>query len=284
MGLVLAIGLSGAASGEEWPYTLTIGARLQVKSPGQPKAQPLETSTQMHYSIVPIEGGEEVSIRRLELTVSSEGKTISEVSLSRQEARFKQGDQRAETLAYDRAPRELKATLDQFGKPMARFRAATLGNEPARELLVPESSSFVENGIVENTRLFHPPFPDGQRVWEAPARLSMGEGQFATGTLHYEKLGIGPDGTERVKVTGELKPQPRSGGDIRGGSYQVSGEQAFDLARRVWTSGQMTIDVTLELQSNGHATGIATGKMELVLKPDNPGAGADLAPAPGADD
>jgi hypothetical protein len=278
VGLALAVLLGGSVRGAEWPYTLTIGARLQVKSPGQTKPQPLETSTRMRYSVTPGEGGEEVAIRELALTVSSEGKTISDVSLSRREASFKQGDQRADKLTYDRAPKELKATLDQFDKPMARYRAGGGADETARELLVPESSSFVENGIVDNTRLFHPPYPADRSAWEAPARLSMGEGQFAAGTLHYEKAGAGPGGAERVKVSGELKPQIKPGGDIRDGSYKVSGEQFYDPGRGVWASGRLTIDVTLELQSEGHATGTASGTMELNLEPEaGPAAAAPTA-------
>ncbi len=274
---------------EEWPYSLAIDAQLQVKSPGQLKPQPLETATRMRYSLTPVENGQEVTIRGLALTVSSEGKVISEVQLSRAEAKFQQGDQKPDTVTFERAPKELKATLSQFNEPMARIETDANGAETSRVILVEKESTFVENGIVDNTRLFHPPFPAGRETWDAPCRLSMGEGQFASGNLTYRNIGTGPDGTVQVSVAGELKPVLRPGGDIRDGSYKVTGEQLFDPARNAWVSGRWTIDVLLNMQAEGQATGTANGTMELKLQPDTvstepatPAGIAVEAPRPGS--
>ena len=115
--------------------------------------------------------------------------------------------------------------------------------------------------------MFHAPFAVDKDRWEAPAKLSMGSGQFARGTLTYEKTGMASDGNINVAVSGELKAEGKFGpADIKNSVYKVKGEQVYDPAGKIWRLGQLTIDVSLDLVAAGNPAGSTSGTMKLGLQ------------------
>ena len=63
--LAAAVSLVSAALGhaaDSLPYQLTIDSALDVKSPGQPKAQPVTSSTVIEYQVERKESSDEVTV------------------------------------------------------------------------------------------------------------------------------------------------------------------------------------------------------------------------------
>ncbi len=261
-----------AVRAEIFQYELGIDSELKVKSPGQPKAQEISARTRMDYSVQREGNREEVTIGSMQVKIDTEGKTLMESKMSRSGVRFQQGEQPASDIPYDKAPPTLKKILEDFDKPAATIELDAEGGETARKLLIDENSTLVENGIIDNTRMFHVKVPSDKTQWEAPTKFSMGSGQFARGNLTYEKLpgasDAKPDSPVRVKVSGDLKAEGKLGaGEIKNGLYKVSGEQTYDPSKKEWTSGELNVDVTLDILAAGQPAGSATGTMKVTLKP-----------------
>lgn len=283
--LLVAAGTITAASGraESLPYELTIDSKLDIKSPGQPKGNAMISQTRMRYALTTTEGAEELSIGSLQVKVDLEGRTLMNSRMDRAGATFQEGEQAASEIPFDTAPDPLKKMLAQFDVPAARMTLDAEGGELERKVLLEKDSSLVDNGVVENARLFHVRFPADQNEWESPAKLSMGTGHYARGTLKYVKAGTEPDGKVRVKVSGELKADGKLGdGEVRNGLYRIDGEQVYDPARKCWTSGILNVALSLEMLAAGQNAGTASGTMTIALAqpPTSPAAAAPATETP----
>jgi hypothetical protein len=279
--LTVSLAICGArAIGDELPYRLVTDSEIQVKSPAQPKGSQMTSRMVLRYDLGRTGDLEEVTIRGMEVKVSLEGRTMMNSRMDRGGARFQEGGPSATDVPYDRAPDPLKKMLSQFDVPAARFSLDAEGGEIGREILLQGDSSLVENGVVDNARLFHVRFPSGKTEWESPGKLSMGTGHFAQGTLKYVKEAADEQGLVRVSVSGELKADGKiAEGEVRNGVYRVSGHQVYDPSRSCWTSGQLEVNVTLDMVAAGQDAGSATGliKIRLVQEADD-----SEAPAPNA--
>lgn len=262
------------AHGEKQEYEFTIDSKLQIKTQGQLKPQPLDAFTVMRFSVdSSVPGVRVLAVRGLDVRVSSEGNTITESKMSRASASFQQGERKAEPITYEKAPEQLKKLLGHFDTPIARIGVDAEGAETDREILI-ENSSLVQNGAVENSRLFLVRFPVDKDRWESPAKFSMGEGQFAAGVLSYEKLGEEPDGRIKVGVSGELKADAKiGGGEVRDAVYKIQGEQFYQPSAGCWVAGALSVDISMTMVEDGQPAGSATGTMLLTLKQ----AGAEVA-------
>jgi hypothetical protein len=275
---------ASASSADTIPYDLAIESALEVKSPGLPKPQPIIARTALHYQVDRQGAVDEVAVNSLEVQISSEGRTLMNSRMNRQGATFQQGPKDETRIAADQATSALKQLLDQFGSPLARITRDAEGAEQAREVLIDKDSSLVENGVIDSTQIFDVRFPVKEDEWESKVKLSMGNGQFAQGTLRYKKAGTAPEGQVTVEVAGELKAEGKLGlGEIKNGKYRVTGQQTYDPARKLWSAGNLSIDVSLSMESGGHEAGTASGimKIALVLATPTPGAASAAAsPSP----
>jgi hypothetical protein len=248
-------------------YELTIDALAQVKSPGQPDAQKLDVQTMLTYALGTEADSQELAIRSLRVKVSSQGKRVMDRAMSRAEARFQQGDQPETKMSFEQAPAQLQKVLREFDTPLARLKLDARGSEAERKLLVDEDAMLIESGMIDNTRLFHPPFAPDQDRWEAPAKLALGSRQFARGSLSYQKAGTDDEGNIKVQVSGDLKAEGKFGPtDIKTGLYRVKGEQLYDPNSNSWVAGRLDVELTLELLTGGNPAGTSTGTMRLTLK------------------
>ncbi len=235
----------------------------------------------MDYSLSSQEQTEEVTIQAVAVRARIGDKPLSDSRMSRRGVSIKVGDQTVSDVSYEQAPDQLKTILDDFGRPAATFTLDAEGGESGEKLLVRPDSSLVENGLVALTRLFHVRFPKSEDRWESPAKVSLSSGQFARGTLTYEKAGAADDGRVTVKVTGELKAEGKLGaGEIRNGVYKVTGMQLYDPSLRRWISGDLTLDVSFDLVTPGESPASANGTMHVSLR-EAPGASRPKAePSP----
>ncbi len=261
--LTLAPSLTTA---EELPYTLSVVSDVELKAPSQPKPQSLNATTLLHYTLEKKGDTVEITISGLQVKVESDKNLLMESRMNQKEAMFLQGNQSRQSIPYAKAPANLKQMLDMFGKPAAEIQVDSNGAETGRNVLVDASSPFVESGIIDNTRIFHPPFPADKDQWEAPVRFSIGGGQFAQGTLKYQKDGEGPGGTTKVKISGELKAEGKTGvGEIKNGTYKVEGSELYDPSKSAWVSGQIKANMALDVLSEGQPAGSVQGAMTLTL-------------------
>jgi hypothetical protein len=256
---------SEAHAGNE-QYELIIDSHLQIKSPGQTDSNEMSSLTVLRYSVTREANVDEVSIGGMQVKVDLDGRTIMNSRMDRTGARFHEGDQNPTDVPYDRAPDPLKKLLAQFDVPAACITLGPDGGETGREILLERESSLIENGVVENARLFHAPFPGAQTEWESPAKISMGTGHFSQGTLKYVKGETDARGLVEISVSGELKADGKTGDSkIRNGVYRVSGRQQFDPSQDRWVSGHLEVNVSLDMLAYGQDTGTATGAMKIRL-------------------
>ena len=261
-----ALIFAGTAVADSNSYDLEINSTLEVKSPGQPKPQPLVATTRLQYRLDRQDQADQVVINQLEVKIASEGRSLMNSRMNPKGASFQQGPKDETKITTEDASPALKKLLEQFGKPLALVTRDGEGAEVSRELLVDKDSSLVENGVIDNTQIFHVRFPAGLDVWESKVKLSMGNGQFAQGSLKYRKIENTPNGQILVDVSGDLKAEGKLPlGDINSGKYHVTGTQTYDPGHKIWTAGVLNLDVTLNMESNNQEAGSATGLMKIVL-------------------
>ena len=101
------------------------------------------------------------------------------------------------------------------------------------------------------------------------ARLAMGQGNSAAGTLKFEKVGppAAPNAPVKVKVSGDLAATATGGqAKVKKSLYSVSGEQTYDPASKGWTAAHWVIDISLELTDlQDRPSGGSKGKLDLVM-------------------
>jgi hypothetical protein len=272
----------GESRGQSRAYEVTIASHIEIRMPNQPKAREMDVASELRYGLTDVEGGVEVSVEGLGVRQSIEEQTLVESKISKAGASFRQGTQ--PPTAYDaaKAPPAMKKVLDEFGKPLARIGLDKDGGEAGRTLLVEPTATLVEHGVLDNCRLFHPPFPAEAESWDAPAKVAFGSGQFAVGTLHYEKAGKTDDGLERVTVGGELKGAGKiQGGEVADATYKVDGLEFYDPGAKAWASGLLKIDMSFKIVTPSQPLGSASGTMEVRLRRAD-GAKPPSPPPPGS--
>ncbi|NLE58732.1 MAG: hypothetical protein GX616_10250 [Planctomycetes bacterium] len=171
-------------------------------------------------------------------------------------------------VSFDEASDELKKTpRDSFDVPLCILQVDASGKETRRTVVAGAGAkSMVDNGMIANALLFHPPFPPQRKEWQADAEFSTGNGGSAQGKLTYTTVpGRGP--RRLFKVSGKcsresfrLPDKPLTMKDVL---FVVSGEQTYDPAQRAWVSGKLAVDVSFQMITDDQTTTSAKGKMTL---------------------
>jgi len=196
------------------------------------------------------------------LKVREDGKQSMNTFMSRAKFANTKDDQTKEVL-FEKAPDQLKKLLrDCFDAPVCKLQLDESGKEVKRTVVAgPGAKVLVENGVIANALLFHPPYMGGQKKWSAPAEITMGNGGFAKGELTYEVAG-GKNG-QAFKVSGTLSKDkyklPDGPLTIENAKYLVSGQQNYDPAQREWVSGKLKIDVSFEMTDGDKSVASAKG-------------------------
>lgn len=272
---------SAQGEGTTRPYMVMIVSDLQVKTQDQPKAQDLHATTALDYALRDQGSTREITIQAVAVLARIDGRALSDSKMDHQGITIKVGEQETSTLSRDEAPDPLKAVLDDFGRPAFSYKLDAEGAPTEENLLIKADSSLVENGLIALARLFHVRFPKAEDRWEVPAEVSLSSGQYARGTLTYEKAGADAEGRVTVKVSGTLKAEGQLGaGQIRGGVYEVSGTQIYDPTVQDWLSGNLTFDVKFDIATPGEPPASANGTMKVTLQPAKANAPAQPAEAP----
>jgi len=202
-----------------------------------------------------------------QVSAEMNGQLVMETTMSRE--RFSMRNQEGLTdIAFEEANPELQQLLiDSHEKPLCDIRIDDWGRKVERtDSANAGAKDTLANGVVENTRICHPPFP-GTDTWEAPCAISMGNGNFTRGNLQYKIVGNRSEHDKvDVEVSGQLTGSGKQGIlEIRNAVHAVRGSQVYDVARREWLSADLHIDVGFDLYQDAEKVGHATGTMKLTM-------------------
>lgn len=202
-----------------------------------------------------------------QVTAEMNGQLAMDMSMGRD--RFSVRNQEGLTdVAFEEAtPKQQQMLIDSYEKPLCEIRIDGFGRELERSVSTNAGAKdAIANGIVENARICHPPFP-GTDTWEAPCAISMGNGNFTRGDLRYQVVGDRSESdTVHAEVAGQLTGRGRQGVlEIRNAVHAVRGSQVYDVAKREWTSADLHIDVGFDLYQDAKKVGHASGTMKLTM-------------------
>jgi hypothetical protein len=252
-------------------FELSIDSDLTFQPPGQSKPATAKTLTRMAYTLTPRPQAVDVAVDSMEVRMWKDGMTSLNFRVGRDWARIRQNG-RDEEISYPAAQPGLRRMMDEFGRTIASIILDAEGGELGRTLSLSAGSALADNGVVENARMFHVRFPRDKDRWEAPSTFTMGNGQYARGTLRYEKLpptpGAGLNDPVRVKVSGTLKTGDVAMGPntFKGGAFRVAGEQVYDPAEREWRSGDLRVDASFAIEAPHQPPGSARGVMKVAMR------------------
>lgn len=174
-------------------------------------------------------------------------------------------------VPYEEGNPQLQGLLDAaFRNPIANLELDADFRETKREVVAgPDAQGLLENGAMENSRLFHAPFPAEGDSWEAERAFSMGNGNLATGKLTYTR-GETVDGRTTVSVKGTLNGRGMHGPlEIKSAVYEISGTQQFDPAVGDYVAGTLDVKISMELAQGGQVLGNGKGTIKATLSQRN---------------
>lgn len=255
----------GEAEGRR--FELTVSSVLKVQSLGNGAVRQLDAWSQLQYELAHRAREMDVSIHSLDLRLKENGKESLNTRFSRAGIVTKRGNSTEELDYEDQAPR-IQQRLQCFDRTAVTVELDAAGNELKRTTDIEGALAEPINGLLESLLSVHARFPNDANRWDVPARLAMGEGRFAKGTLRFEKL-VREGNTVRVRVAGRLVPQGGAAkpGESRTGTHSVTGEQIYDLTSREWRSADWSIELALDIFQNGKPAGAVNGTMKLTVRP-----------------
>lgn len=255
---------------KETSQAFKLGVASQMDSDLQGQKQKIGTSLDLRYQWQRDGQEKSLAFRSLQLQVSVNGQESLSTFMSR--AKFVRTEKgKTDEVKAENAPEPLRKLLqDSFDVPVCKLQVDQNGKEVKRTLLAgPGAKSLVDNNLIANALLFHPPFPQDKSEWEADSEVSMGEGGSAKGKLSYQKV-ASDKGVQLVKVSGKLMndsfQRPGTPLTIKDSIYVVSGEQTYDLAQQEWVSGKLTMRVSFKMTMGEKLVGTATGTMIASLE------------------
>ena len=243
-------------------YNLTIGSEMTMTIQGQ--KQLIEAGTMLNYHHQREKEKMTVGLNAIEVTASQAGTVI--IDLFQNEEVMRLND---DTTEFKDADAALKTSLeDSFKSPLCEFDIDENGQlSKPNDISKRGAKPLIDNGQIENIVFLHPVFFDDKQEWEAPVKFSCGNGNFATGDLTYKVKSKKADKVT-VEVNGKLLASGKQMGlEIVDGVYLVSGTQVFDMKSKRWTSADIELDVSFDLNMNDKKVADANGVMNLVMKP-----------------
>ncbi len=249
-------------------FQLTTASQLDMETHGQKKK--FITDTDVRYSWHRKDMSRTLSFESMNCKIKIDEKETMSYLMSRAKFVMNRDDQKNEVL-FENAPEALQKMLqDSFGTPVLQVQVDLNAKAIKKELIAgPGAKALVDEGVITNGLLFHPPFQQGKELWDAEMEVTMGNGRYAKGMLTYTKIKSNPKAVS-VKVSGNLKNEGSKLPGVERGlmtaQYVISGEQLYDPVLQEWVSGTMKIDVSLTLQDDGKTVSTGKGNMKLSFR------------------
>ena len=247
-------------------YKLTSIAKLTMVAGGQ--EQKLDGDTALEYTWARSGDKRRLELDSLMVKMDTNGKPTMNTAMSRDKM-TNTVDGKTQEFAYKDANDQLKSILKGgFKNTLCTVTVDEAGREVKREVTDDADAKLViDQGMIANGLLFHPPFVPGKPSWKAPAEVSMGNGGFAKGDLTYQPVEGGDGNT--VTVSGTLTNAsyaiPNNPLTIKNAKYVVAGKQTYDPKKAEWASGDLAITVTFIMNQGDNLAATAKGTMAMTL-------------------
>lgn len=250
-------------------YRVTLQSNMTMSQTGEAGSQQIDATTNFAYRWQYAGLKQTLLFDEMSVKVSSGQQLLMNNSMTRKQFVDRTSNP-ATVMAYENAPPQLQAILkDSFGTPVAEITVDAEGTQESTRIVAAEGAGALLNqGMVENAQLMHPPIPKGKTSWKSVRKISMGNGGFAEGELTYTLVDGGKSG-QKVSVTGTMKndkfAQPGAPVEIRNAQYQVTGSQEFDPASRIWLDGKLDIKVSFKIFVQDMPVSSADGTIQVSL-------------------
>lgn len=244
-------------------FKVTIEGDILVSGDGV--KEKIDADTVLRYTWTSEGNHRSLALDSLKVKATGNGRTMIDSFMSREKFVISTDGATDEIMA-ESAPAELKEMLlDSFGETVCKLEVDSDLKEIKREITAKAGAkTLVDQGMISNGVLFHPPHYSNKNEWSSPTEVSMGNGGYVTGDLTYEKMEE-TDGVKRYSVTGTLKNAgfklPGQPIEIKNATYVVKGEQSFDLGKKEWQKGRWVIDVSYDMNSGGKVVATTSGEM-----------------------
>lgn len=268
VGLISAADQEAPSPGKADRYEVLLDSSVHMKGPKLD--QKIAADTRMFYTWQTDGNQKQLIVDGISIKATMDGKQVMNAHMDRKKI-INDQDGTKQVLEAANAPPALKEMLESsFGKPLCELTVDDDQRETQRKLVAtPGARLMIENGMIANSLLFHPPFLRNADKWEAEVPLSIGNGNYATGELTYEKTTQVGD-MQNVRISGTLinegYQQENSPVEIQNATYKLEGEQTFDLKQQIWVTGKLDIKVSMDINADGNRVGNGQGKMVASFK------------------
>jgi hypothetical protein len=210
----------------------------------------MQTESEMRYTWGKIGSQRTLTQDSTGVRIAEDGKEKTNVTMSLKGMIAVRDGKTIETSFADAPPRLQQVLTASYGEPICTLTVDKEGAEISRKTTTnPLTKSLIVNhGLIESMKLFHPPFADAKKEWDAPASLPAGNGAIQTGTLHYEKVASTGKG-QTVRVSGTLNSDvtgaPGAANVRTKTAAIIDGQEIYDTASGEWVSGKLSIKITI---------------------------------------
>lgn len=264
--LVLTTAVLGAGETAN-SFRVFLGSELVMDVGG--KKQKINADTEIHYSWKRKAREKTLSFDLIGLRVVLDDKEVNKTTMAREKiANIVNGEKKE--IAFDDAPPELQTLMrDTFGTPICTLDFDELGKETKRTILARAGAkTLLENGQIANALIFHPPYFKDKAKWDARCEISMGNGNYVSGPLTYERANKANDFAVRGIL--ENKGAKLPGATAKEIRYDVKGTLRYDPKLEEWSSAKYTIDVIMNIvvanDQEARAKGAIAIEFELLPK------------------
>jgi hypothetical protein len=234
------------------------------------KKQKVNADSEIRYTWKQKGNKRTLFLNEIKIELKIDGAEIMNSTMNREKFRFKGQEKENVDFSFESAPEQMKKMLkDSFGAQICWLEVDKNGREVKRTIVAgPGAKATIEQGMIANTLLFHPPFFHDKDNWECEREVSGGNGVIVKGDLSYKKT-ASQKGKQTVKVSGTLKNEgfrPPGAPATTQGVNKVIGEQSFDLAQNEWTAGKLSMEVSIEVTAEEKVIGSGKGTILVTLE------------------
>jgi hypothetical protein len=267
--------LAASADEKQEPIRYEMSIKAQGTTTSQGAEQKMAVNSAIRYSWQRAGQEKTLTFQSLELTMKPGDAGETTFVMSRAGLKKTAGGKTEDTRFEDAPARVQKNLEDTFGAPICKLVVDETGRETKRTMVAgPGAKALLDQGMVVNALLFHPTFLKDKEEWQDTREINMGigSGGIAKGKLTYARQKGGKAGQVNVKVSGTIRRdafRPQGAPEkvmAKNAQYKITGTQTYDPQRQEWVAGQLTINHSLDLESEGMIVGSVTGTMRVTLK------------------
>jgi hypothetical protein len=254
--IALLLILSGQVWGDALPLQLRIDSTTKLTATGG-EPEEMRVVARTNYDLNRKGSERQFIFRGIDVWMRAGTEVTLDISFTGEAMTIRKPE--ANSISVDKAPADLKQLLkDSYGNVLYSYVADEEGRAKEGKFHAGAGAQkLVDDGQIDNARVFHAPFPKELNRWEAPVKIGMGEGGFATGTLAYEKVKVS-DRYVEVNVTGKAEAKLDKP-TTRVASYEIKGKQYYDTQVKEYVGGRLDMEVKSVTVTDGvKTTGVGT--------------------------